>query len=429
MKHFIKRFLSTILAVGFLCATPAMAATNIPGDVGEYGTWLTEHNVTEFHTNVSTDLMQYQANVPNPQLVQDYVPIEAKLGLAFMNAMSYLAEILDNSLVRFTIIFMIIAYAFWSMFEIYQMMTAGKGTNDLAEKLVKKGVTIAIWIAILGIGPAKLFIMVMGPIVSVGTYLSDLILGGIANTAGANLPDTCAAIREYAVAHTSDKMLMDAEGAANILCVPTRLSGFFYTAVAVGWKWMLVGLGSSAFTFLMGAVFVVLFAYNIWKFAIMAFGVIADLFLAVLMLPFTALTETMGKTSYKGIAGDIFNGFLGLFKSESLQAQIMRFINAALYFVSMSIVIALCAGLLSGVVDTNLSSTVPSLDNGEFFVTFLTGCLVAYLASRADEIAKDIGGDIKTDMGDKFAKDATGLAKSAWGQGKKWWKIIRKGGK
>ena len=151
-----------------------------------------------------------------------------------------------------------------------------------------------------------------------------------------------------------------------------------------------------------------------------------DLFLSVLMLPFTAIAETIKSTSYKGIAGDIFNGFLGLFKPESLENQILRFINAAIYFVSLSIVIAVCVALLSGVMDTNLASEVPTLENSGFVPTLLTGCLVAYLVNRADKIATDIGGKIDDSFGKKFGEDVKKLGKNTYGFGKKVVDIIRK---
>ena len=72
------------------------------------------------------------------------------------------------------------------------------------------------------------------------------------------------------------------------------------TAVAAGWKWMIAGIGTSAFTTLVGAAFIVIFIYNGFKFALMGLGVIVDLFLGVFMLPFTAIAETINKTSYKG---------------------------------------------------------------------------------------------------------------------------------
>ena len=143
------------------------------------------------------------------------------------------------------------------------------------------------------------------------------------------------------------------------------------------------------------------------------------------MLPFTAIAETVGKTSYKGIAGTIFNGFLGLFKVESLSAQIQRFINAALYFVSLSIVVALCAALLSGIIDMNMAAQVPSLKDDNFMVVLLSGILVAYLANHAMDIAKKIGGSIDDSMGQKIKSEGTRLWNNAYGEYKKWKKIIK----
>lgn len=405
------------------CATYA-ATSNLPmADVGDYGNWATPDNIDLFKTDITHDMEQFQ---PEP-IVSDYVPVEAKIGLAMMNGFSMIADVLDSSLVRFAIIFMILAYIFWAMFEAYNMIKNGSSAMDFAVNLFKKGGVIIIWSIILQFGPTQVFMWIMGPIISVGTYMSNLILNAIAGAIGTELPDTCAAIRDYAAANTSGNMLIDANAAADILCVPTRLSGFFTTAVVAGWKWMIAGIGTSAFTVLVGATFIVIFLYTGFKFLLMGLGVIMDLFLSVLMLPFTAIAETIKSTSYKSIAGDIFNGFLGLFKPESLQNQIQRFINAAIYFVSLSIVIAVCAALLSGTVDANLASEIPTLENDGFIITLLTGCLVAYLANRADKIAtEDIGGKIDASFGKKFGDDVKRLGKNTYGFGKKVVDIIRK---
>lgn len=411
----------TIIAMAILIIAPgAYAATaNVPmTEIGDYGDWMTDTNSAEFNMAIGTDMSEFQSEFQTTQLVPDYVPIEAKVGIALINALSMIADILDSSLVRFAIIFMILAYIFWVMFEAYNMMTKGSSALDLTVDLIKKGAVIAIWSIILVQGPAQVFMWVMGPIISVATYMSDLILGAVTNASGAALPDTCIAIRDYAATHTSPGALIDANAVANMLCVPTRLSGFFVTAVAAGWKWMLAGIGHSAFTMLVGAIFIVIFIYNAFKFALMGLGVIMDLFLGVLMLPFTAIAETIKQTSYKGIVGDIFNGFLGLFKPEALSKQIMRFINAAIYFVSLSIVVALCAALLSWTVDANLASEIPSIENTGFMVTLLTGALVAYLANRADSIAKDLGGSIDDSFGKKFGDDAKKLWDKTIGYGK-----------
>ena len=424
IKCIFSKIIIAVMAMVIILPSATYAATsNLPmADVGDYGNWATPDNIDLFKTDITHDMEQFQ---PEP-IVSDYVPFEAKIGLAMMNGFSIVADVLDSSLVRFAIIFMIIAYIFWSIFEAYNMMKNGSSAMDFGVNLVKKAGVILIWIIILNFGPAQVFMWIMGPIISVGTYMSNLILNAIAGAIGTELPDTCAAIRDYAAANTSGNMLIDANAAADILCVPTRLSGFFTTAVVAGWKWMIAGIGTSAFTVLVGATFIVIFLYTGFKFLLMGLGVIMDLFLSVLMLPFTAIAETIKSTSYKGIAGDIFNGFLGLFKPESLSRQIQRFIDAAIYFVSLSIVIAVCAALLSGTVDANLASEIPTLENDGFIITLLTGCLVAYLANRADSIAKDLGGSVNDSFGKQFGNDVKRLGKNTYGFGKKVVNIIRK---
>lgn len=421
----IIKFLSILVLCA--CVNSAHgAASNIPmGDVGDYGVWTTEHNHAELVKTMTADFDNF-APQESVQLVDDFVPIEAKVGLVFMRALSWMNEVLKSSLGRFSMIFIIIAMAFWTLFETYKMMSEGKGAAlALGEQVVKKWIAVAIWSAVLVAGPANVFMWVMGPVISIGTYMSDLILGAVTSAAGIELPDTCAAIREYTAAHTSTRMLIDANAAADMMCVPTRLSGFFRTAVAVGWEWVKYGIGHSVLTFIVGVVFIVVFLINIWKYALIALGVIADLFLIVLMLPFTAITETVAKTSYKGIAGTIFNGFLGIFKAQKLDEQIAKFINAAVYFVSLSMVIALCAALLSGTITTNLASDTPSINTLGFMPALLTGLLTWHLANRATEIAKNLGGSINDSFGQKFGADVKGLWDATNKKAKEWIKIIR----
>ena len=434
----IRKFLSKII-IAIACifiSLSAIADANVPGSIGDYGTWMTEGNVSTFKKSLvgeNGDLIQFQDSFQK-QLVRDYVPAEARIGIAMMNALSHVAKILDTSLVRFMVIFIIVMYLFWIMFEAYNFMTQGTGNvQKLVMDLGKKAIWIIIWVAVLEIGPARLFVWAMMPIVSVGTWLSDFILNAVASVSGAVLPDTCGAIHEYAVASTAPNMLIDANAAADLMCVPTRLSGFFTSGIAAGWKWMIAGIGRSAFSFVMGAIFIAVFVWNTWKFALMALGVIMDLFLGILMLPFTALAETITPTSYKGLAGNIFNGFINLFNAGpvKLDAQINRFVNAAIYFVSLSIVIAVCAGLLYGVIDGNLATQVPTLENDGFIPTLLTGLLVGYLANQADKIAKDIGGGAKPDdsFGKQFGEDIKTLAKDTYKTAKNWAKAIAESNK
>lgn len=426
LKYIFTNFIAVIIVGCIMTSHAVGATTNVPfTEIGDNGVWMTEENMEQFNKTISSDMTEFQSEFQAKQLVPDYVPVEAKVGFALMDGLSLVADVLDSSLVRFAIIFMILAYIMWIMFEAYDMMKTGSSAMDLGVNLVKKGAVITVWSIILIQGPAQVFMWVMGPIISVATYMSDLILNAVTNAAGAQIPDTCAAIREYAAAHASSNMIIDANAAANMLCVPTRLSGFFSTAVAAGWKWMIAGIGTSAFTTAVGATFIVIFIYNAFKFALMGLGVIMDLFLAVIMLPFTAIAETVKGTSYKGIVGDIFNGFLGLFKPESLSDQIKRFINAAIYFVSLSIVIALCAALLSGTVDADLSAAVPTLENSGFVVTLLTGLLVAYLANIADKKAKDLGGKVNDSFGKQFGADLKKWSGNIYNRGKDIVKLFR----
>ena len=426
LKRIFMNFIAILMVSCIGLPNAFGAATNVPfTEIGDNGIWMTEENMAQFNQAIISYITEFQSEFQTKQLVSDYVPVEAKVGFALMDGLSLVADVLDSSLVRFAIIFMIFAYIMWIMFEAYNMMKTGSSAMDLGVNLVKKGAVITVWSIILIQGPAQVFMWIMGPIISVATYMSDLILNAVANSAGAQIPDTCAAIREYATAHASSNMIIDANAAANMLCVPTRLSGFFTTAVAAGWKWMIAGIGTSAFTTAVGAVFIVIFIYNAFKFALMGLGVIMDLFLAVIMLPFTAIAETVKSTSYKGIVGDIFNGFLGLFKPESLSNQIKRFINAAIYFVSLSIVIALCAALLSGTVDADLSAAVPTLENSGFVVTLLTGLLVAYLANIAEKKANDLGGKINDSFGKQFGADLKKWSGNIYNRGKDIVKLFR----
>ena len=414
MRKFLSKIMIAVVAIGIcapaLCATSNLQISSNTGmaDIGDFGTWATENNRQLFLNSLTYDLDQFRG-VSQNQLVSDYVPIEAKVGMAFMNAFSFVAGILDSSLVRFTIIFIIIAYAFWMLFEAYTIII---GQNQAKEKILeigKTGIKVGMWTVILSIGPAETFMLIISPIMYLGTLFSDVILDATASVAGVDLPDTCAAIHEYAASHIASHNIIDASSAANIMCVPTRLSGFCYTAVKMGWGWMNYGIGRSVFAFLCGVGFIGGFIYLAWKFAFMAFGVIAELFLGIIMLPFTAISETVNKTTYKGIAGNIFNGFTKLFSAESLNAQIGRFVNAALHFVVLSIVVAVCAAMLSSIITTDTASMVPKLGDQGFVVTVFVSALTWWLASNASKFANEMGGKLSYDIGQNLQKDASSL--------------------
>ena len=421
----ICKFLS-IFIVTLTVSGVASAATNFgTPDIGDYGTWATDANREMVVGTLQNDIDNFAPDTAK-QLLPNYVPIEAKVGMAFINALSHVAHIIDNALARFAIIFIILMYVFWIMGEAYNNMKTGWDIKKLGKEITIKTLKVAFWIMVLNFGPAKIFMMLMTPIMLVGTYTADAILNVVSNVVGVQLPDTCAAIQTYVSTHIAPSAIIDANAAANIMCMPTRLSGYFSSGVALGWEYIKQSIGTSAFLFVLGVAFVIMFIVNAWKFTFMAFGVIADLFLAIIMLPFTAVAETVSKTSYKGIPGTVYNAFTGLFKTESLKAQIGRVVSAAIYFIVLSVVIAVCVALMSGFVGVNSATMAPELKDVGVMPMLITGFLVWYLANRADEIAKDWGGSIKDEFGKKLRSDVETLAKNVYKTSKQIWDTVKK---
>ena len=155
IKHIVK-FLSKIIiaTVLVMCVSSSFAET---GDI------LTEHNRQIFVDNLvgeHGDLVEFQSAFQN-QITRDYVPVEARVGIAMMNGLNQIAKILDTSFIRFMIIFIIIMYVFWITLEAYNMMTGDSNANKLVKEIVKKSIILIIWISVLQIGPAKLFLYVV----------------------------------------------------------------------------------------------------------------------------------------------------------------------------------------------------------------------------------------------------------------------------
>lgn len=422
MKKFLKNLLSKMLIaiVALMLVCPKTFADDeqalLTGDIGDFGAWTTEHNQMELLGDVKEDIQSLTSNFQQ-QYIDTGVPIEAKIGVAFVGGLSFVSEILDRTLVRFVNAFLLLAFFFWLSFEIYKKIIEGKGIpRDSIKEWVKRGAILGIWIILLGGGLQQLFSMLMGPIVAVGSYVSGLVIDSVFASGNIQLSDTCNAIRQYAVANTAPGTPIDAQTVANIMCVPTRLSEFYYAAIKYGWTLTLSGLGVSAFTFLIGVVFVCLFTYTAFKFAFVSFSVISELFLVIIMLPFTAITETIGKTSYNGIPGQVFNAFLGLFKSMSLSDQVNKFIQTAIYFVSMSIIVAIGGAILANAVALNSQTGALTVLNGDTLTLLISGALVAYIAMHIEDMAKQIGGAIdyaknENALGNKLQQDVTTLFK------------------
>lgn len=417
---FLSKFFICILCVSALCS-PVLAETNIPlGDVGEYGNWLTEDNLQKINSDMSNDATKFQEKFSNNAShleSSNFVPIEVRIGLMFMKALSSIDYVLQISLVRFTIIFLFLMYAIWIAVEAYKMMRESSDYKNVLYDVLKKGIMIIVWVFILNYGPAKIFMMIMSPILDFATYISNFILDSVAQTSGIKFSDTCGAIHNFVNANAttpvanneSATLLVDANSAANIMCLPGRLSVYFYHAAGAALKWFIwgFGIGHPTTAIVMGAICAVIFIKCIFKYAFMTLGVVADLFLTLLMLPFTALAECLPSTSEKSYIGQILNGFLSIFNTKKLSDVFYVFINAAIYFVSLSIIIVICAALLDYMMPNINNSSQYML--GSAMTTILCGCLVLYLANKVDDLAKKVGGSINNSFGKQIQNDVKTL--------------------
>ncbi len=424
----IRKILKYLLICIF-CATALVgasyAAGNVPyGDIGEYGNWITVDNMEQYNSGLKSDAKSFQQTFQTNLHDKNFIPIEVKIGLVFMKALSSIDTILQNSLVRFTILFLFLMYVFWVGLEAYKMIRESTDYKKVLYDVFIKGITIAVWVIILNYGPAKLFTLVITPIISVGVYLSDFILDAVAQAYNVNIPDTCATIHQYVNANTSDQLLINADAAANIMCLPARLSVYFYHATAAAFEWMINGFGKSATMVVVGAACIVLFIGCIFKYAFMTLGVVANLFLTLLMLPFTALAEAMPATSDdKNIPGRIYSGLLKLFSAKKISDVISVFINATIYFVSLAIVIAICAALLTNIVSVSGQNTYAV---GSAMTTILCASLIFYMAGQSDKLATDIGGKIDNSFGEQLKNDSKTLWNNIKGFGGKVFSALAK---
>lgn len=400
-----------ILCVGCLCNV-AHAEANVPfGEIGDYGNWITEANMSQYHNSITNDATEFQNNFQNNLKSTTYIPPEVKLGLMFMKAMYSIDAVLQMSLVKFTIIFLLVMYAFWIALEAYKMIRESNDYKSVLYTIFIKGINITCWIIILNYGPAKVFMLILNPIIDIGTYVSDFILNAVAKTYNVSIPDSCAAIHNYVNEHNTGKLLIDANSAANIMCLPSRISVFFYHAIGAAFDWVVYGLTHSATAVIVGLISIVLFIKCILKYAFMTLGIVADLFLTLMMLPFTAIAECVPDTKETNYPAKVFKGFFKMFNTLKISDVINKFIKATIYFICLAIIIAICAALLSNIISVTENSQYTV---GSSMTTILAGCFVLYLANKADKLATQMGGSIDNKLGKQFQDDT----KNLWGSAK-----------
>lgn len=404
LRDFVRKILIAVVAIFII--SPSFGFS----DVGDYGSWATEQNRKLVTASIVQDLNNFGPTATT--VANNYVPLDAKLGLAFMGGMTTIITAVGEPLVHFAMLFMLLAYAFWVAFEAYNLIGTGDDAKKVVREILIKGIWISVWLVALNFGLQEAFAMIMMPIVYLGNVIANVILSSITAVAGFTVPDTCAAIHQYVAANTPQNMVITAESAAGLLCIPSQMSSFFVTTMEIGWKWVVSAVGHSLFSAAIGLYVTYLSIVCIWKFLMISIGVIADLFLAVMLLPFTAIAETTAKTKYKGVAGDLFNSFLNIFKAEDLKTQINRVITAALYFVCLAVAIGVSMSLLAFIIDPSTGKILSTPELTGFagsMVLILTLLLVCYLADKSKSLAEAWGGKIDSSWGTKLETDVKHL--------------------
>ena len=414
LRNFLGKIMIALVAI--FIALPCFAV----GDVGDYGSWATKPNRELVTASIVQDLNKFG---PTATTVSDsYVPLDAKLGLAFMGGMTTIINAVGTPLVHFAILFMLIAYAFWVAFEAYNLIGSGGDAKKAVRDILIKGIWISVWLVALQFGLDKAFAMIMMPVVYIGNVIANIILTAVTSVAGFSVPDTCEAIRQYAATNAPSNMTITADSAASLLCIPSQMSSFFVTTMEIGWKWVVSAVGHSLFSAAVGVYITYLSIVCIWKFLVISLGVIADLFLGVMLLPFTAIAETTAKTKYKGVAGDLFNSFLNIFKAEDLKTQINRVVTAALYFVCLAVALSVSTALLAFIIDPATGKILSTAELTGFagaMVLILTLLLICYLADKTKKLAEQWGGKIDDSWAQGVVKDVKHLFSLAQGGIKK----------
>ena len=171
LRNFLGKIMIALVAI--FIALPCFAV----GDVGDYGSWATEPNRELVTASIVQDLNKFG---PTATTVSDsYVPLDAKLGLAFMGGMTTIINAVGTPLVHFAILFMLIAYAFWVAFEAYNLIGSGGDAKKAVRDILIKGIWISVWLVALQFGLDKGFAMIMMPVVYIGNVIANIILTAV----------------------------------------------------------------------------------------------------------------------------------------------------------------------------------------------------------------------------------------------------------
>ncbi len=363
---------------------------------------------------------QTKNQIPSASYMSDsnYIPVEIRLGSIIIDGFGFINEMLYPFFANLLTTLLIIFLAFWLSGEAYQMINSGKTSLTNGTTIVKKIFLVIIWTAIIQSNPAQVFAYIMGPIIQMGSNITDFIITAMT---GMPLDNTCDNIHRMVQNNTDTSFLqyplLSPEAKANILCLTARISKLYTQFIVLGFKWMGQGLLLQPLTFLIGLTLVIMFIYIGFKFMLETIGIIIDLIIALLLLPFCAIKECFsGGISYKGLEGipqQLFGSIVSIFSFGDYKGLITKILKSVLYFWILAIIIGICYEMMAYTLNLNPnildSATLPSQGDMGFMTILLAGILTCYLIKKAPEYAKTMGGAFDSPTGESLKSETKKL--------------------
>ncbi|MDR2685444.1 MAG: hypothetical protein LBB23_01570 [Rickettsiales bacterium] len=309
-------------------------------------------------------------------------PLDVHASLIIVGGLSQVASIIYDNLLDLIIFMIWIFFAFWLGIKAWDLMRTKIQLMPFLESAAKKLIFVVIGTALLASNPAELFMMFMGGVSALGNAASNLFLS---DTGVGRVSETCADVAAWVKASGGDIKFLTSQSVGDIICLTGRTTSFFYNGIGTFLGMMTKGVLEAV----IGAAGAVVFLWCIFKFAFITLGVVVDVVLMLMFLPFTIFSEIFKGDDWGDtmILSDAMKSFAGIFGGDGISALIQKMIQVVIYIVSISLVAAISFLFMRA---------VPK----DFLNLLIGGALTAYMIYKADVLAKKMGGAVD----DKFAK-------------------------
>ncbi|MDR0319556.1 MAG: hypothetical protein LBH81_02340 [Rickettsiales bacterium] len=362
-------------------------------------------------------LLGLRNSVPNAASLETKgVPLDIRAGLLVVEGLSTVAMLIYKNLIDVIIWLLFIFFAFWWGLEAWSVVYAKSKISDTVKKAVKKGIIITVAVFVLKSNPAEWFMILMSAVARVGNYAADLFL---TEATGMGISQSCAAVHAMVVAGGNSFGFLGPENVASVLCMTGRITEFFWTALSQSFALIGTGIGTNVALAVLGVAGVALFLWCAVKFTIMTLGVVVDMTLMLMFLPFVAFKESFkdGWSKDAPFASAIFERIANSFGGGDISGQIKKLVQVLIYIIAVALISSICYLLMKGILAENGNSMV---------YTLLGGALCAYLISQTDKIATQMGGAVDKEWTGKIQENVNSLAAAAKKYGGNIWTMIRK---